>query len=186
MGKYVAVNFLLYSYEKCMNISIILYFKFIRDHMGDTLILNSAKEENACKISVVTALTTPNLMKLFLFRNYNLPSHVQSHYDGTVRHKCWEAVRASSAAPVYYEDFKLDGHVFHDGGLLVNNPTAIALHESKQLWPTVKTNCIVSIGTGRFQPPGGLESTKADSISLRSKVNRIIGGIGCPESKYFI
>jgi calcium-independent phospholipase A2-gamma len=52
-------------------------------------------------------------MKVFLFRNYNLPPLAQSHYDGTARHKCWEAIRASSAAPGYYEDFKLDGYVFH-------------------------------------------------------------------------
>ena len=52
-------------------------------------------------------------MKVFLFRNYNAPSYSQSHYDGTIRHRVWEALRASSAAPGYYEDFKLDGYVFH-------------------------------------------------------------------------
>ena len=49
---------------------------------------------------------------MFLFRNYNLPLWAQSHYDGTCRHKIWEAVRASSAAPGYYEDFKIDGYTF--------------------------------------------------------------------------
>ncbi len=38
-------------------------------------------------------------MKVFVFRNYNLPSFSQSHYDGTCKYKVWEAVRASSAAP---------------------------------------------------------------------------------------
>ena len=52
-------------------------------------------------------------MKVFLFRNYNVAPWYQSHYDGTTRHKVWEALRASSAAPGYYEDFKIDGYVFH-------------------------------------------------------------------------
>lgn len=58
-------------------------------------------------------VTTPDQMKVFLFRNYNLPTWAQSHYDGTCRNKIWEAVRASSAAPGFYEDFKIDGYVFH-------------------------------------------------------------------------
>ena len=58
-------------------------------------------------------LTTPTQMKIFLFRNYNLPPSVQSQYNGTTKYKVWEAVRASSAAPGYYEAFKLDGYVFH-------------------------------------------------------------------------
>lgn len=153
----------------------------LQNAMGDTLLVNSARDMDACKLSVIGNVTTPNEMKIFLFRNYNLPASSQSHYDGTVKYKCWEAVRASSAAPGYYEDFKLDGFVFHDGGLLANNPTAIALHESRHLWPNVTTNCIVSIGTGRFQPPGGLTSTKASSITLKDKINRIIGGIGGQE-----
>ena len=63
-------------------------------------------------MSIVSNLTTATQMKIFLFRNYNLPAIAQSHYDGTCRHKVWEAIRASSAAPGYYEEFKLDGYIF--------------------------------------------------------------------------
>ena len=81
--------------------------------MGDTLVINSAKEKDSCKIAMVSNVTTPNHMKVFLFRNYNVPPSTQSHYDGTIRHRVWEALRASCAAPGYYEDFKIDGYVFH-------------------------------------------------------------------------
>ena len=151
--------------------------------MGDTLLINSAKDANSCKISVVSNVTASNRVHVFLFRNYNLPSTAQSHYAGTARFKCWEAVRASSAAPGYYEDFKLDGYVFHDGGLLANNPTAIALHEAKQLWPAFDKNiCIFSIGNGRYEPIN--TNLKIDTISLKQKVSQFIGGISCTESKH--
>ena len=54
-----------------------------------------------------------NLEKIqcYLFRNYNLPAGVQSHYMGSGDHQFWEAIRASSAAPGYYEECKLGGHI---------------------------------------------------------------------------
>jgi len=70
-----------------------------------------------------------------------------------------------------------------DGGLLANNPTVIALHESRHLWPESTNNCIVSIGNGRFKPAGYTDS-KASSISLKQKITRVISGISCTESTF--
>jgi len=153
-----------------------MWESMLQENLGDIKLISSSRDPNACKISIVSNVTTPNQMKVFLFRNYNLPPTAQSHYDGTCRYKLWESVRASSAAPGYYEDFKIDGYVFHDGGLLANNPTAIAIHEAKQIWPNANTNCIVSIGNGRFKP-AGYASSKAESISLKQKITRIFSGI---------
>lgn len=155
--------------------------KFFRNITGNTLFINSAKDKNACKMSIVSNVTTPSQMKIFLFRNYHLPSFSQSHYDGTCKFKVWEAVRASSAAPGYYEDFKLDGYVFHDGGILANNPTAISIHEAKLLWPKSEINCVVSIGNGRYKP-AGYSSSKASSVSIKQKLSRFVAGSMDPEN----
>ena len=61
-----------------------------------------------CAIS--TLMNTPRL-KNFVFRNYNLPPSTYSQYPGSCVHELWEVIRASSAAPGYYEDFPLGEYV---------------------------------------------------------------------------
>ena len=50
-------------------------------------------------------------IKNFVFRNYGYPMGVASYYPGSFKYRLWEAVRASSAAPGYYEEMTLDGLV---------------------------------------------------------------------------
>jgi calcium-independent phospholipase A2-gamma len=65
---------------------------------------------------------------------------------------------------------------------LANNPTCIALHEAKQIWPSYKDNyVIVSVGNGRYKPTE-FYATKASSISLKQKINRIVSGVSDPET----
>lgn len=46
-------------------------------------------------------------LKAFVFRNYTLMPGVRSHYLGDCKHKMWQAIRASSAAPGYFQEFVL-------------------------------------------------------------------------------
>lgn len=91
-----------------------------------------------------------------------------AHYDGTSKYKVWEAVRASTSAPGYFEEYLLDGNVFQDGGLIANNPTSIALHECKLLWPGEDIQCVVSLGNGRPSPDVALQSK---SMSCKSRIS---------------
>jgi patatin-like phospholipase/acyl hydrolase len=52
-----------------------------------------------------------------------------------------QAVRASSAAPYYLDDFlTADGKRFQDGATTANNPTVIALQQARLLHPQVSRN----------------------------------------------
>ena len=59
------------------------------------------------QMSAVSALSNQPIMQNFLFRNYNYGLGTYSHYPGSVQHHFWQAIRASSAAPGYYEEFKV-------------------------------------------------------------------------------
>lgn len=68
---------------------------------------------------------------------------------------------------------------FQDGGILVNNPTAVAIHEAKLLWPGEALQCVVSFGTGRNHPVElALQdgaSTNGDSYSSwKTKFSKIL------------
>ena len=59
------------------------------------------------------------------FFSYTLPYLVHSSFKGSCKYPVWAAVRASSAAPGYFDEFSLDNDIHHDGGILVNNATHI-------------------------------------------------------------
>jgi predicted acylesterase/phospholipase RssA len=117
----------------------------------------------------VTALR--NNHKPVVIRGYECPHDegelVQSVYDveGTSSQgdswKVWEALRATSAAPVFLKGLELvhkrigyDNHVkdsYTDGGQWANNPSYVALREARCRWgPDVDIELFVTLGTGRL------------------------------------
>lgn len=148
-----------------------LWETILKQNIGDKTFLETTRDPLCPKISAVSTLMNVSRVQNFLFRNYNLPPGRQSHYAGSIGHHLWEAIRASSAAPGYYKEFHLCDHVHQDGGLLTNNPTAIAIHECQLLWPNEALQCVVSIGTGRHEMIEGLESVSKSSLkAMATKV----------------
>lgn len=152
--------------------------KILKNKIGETVMIRTAREPNCLKVSAISSIVSQEMLRPFVFRNYTLPFRVQSLYSGTFRHKMWEAVRASSAAPGYFGEFKLEENIHQDGGLFVNNPCAVAIHEAKCIWPTAKLLSVVSIGTGRCQPLNmtalGTNVIDPSTTSLKQKLSKVI------------
>uniref|UniRef100_A0A8B9LWY1 PNPLA domain-containing protein n=1 Tax=Astyanax mexicanus TaxID=7994 RepID=A0A8B9LWY1_ASTMX len=144
----------------------------LKEKMGDRLLIKTARDELSPKVSAISAVvnwgTSP---KPFIFRNYNhCPSRL-SRYAGGSSYQLWQAVRASSAAPGYFQEFPLHNDIHQDGGLILNNPCALAVHESRLLWPNQPFQCVLSLGTGRYD---NARRGPATSTSLRAKISNLI------------
>uniref|UniRef100_A0A672K4D9 Calcium-independent phospholipase A2-gamma-like n=1 Tax=Sinocyclocheilus grahami TaxID=75366 RepID=A0A672K4D9_SINGR len=149
-----------------------IWEKVLKEKMGSDLLIQTARDPDCPKVAAVsTVVNRAPPVKAFVFRNYSLPVGVRSHYRGSCRHRLWEAIRASSAAPGYFQEFALGDDLHQDGGMLINNPTALAIHECQCLWPDVPLQCVVSLGTGRFQTAG---RTSVSYTSLKTKLSHVI------------
>ncbi|XP_037551585.1 calcium-independent phospholipase A2-gamma [Nematolebias whitei] len=144
----------------------------LKERMGEGSMIESARDPHCPKVSAVSTIVNRGLpLKAHVFRNYRLMPGVRSHYLGDCKHKMWQAIRASSAAPGYFQEFVLGKDLHQDGGLLINNPTALAIHECKCLWPNTPLQCVLSLGTGRYETAGRNGTTYT---SLKTKLAHVI------------
>ncbi|NXC43933.1 PLPL8 phospholipase, partial [Penelope pileata] len=149
-----------------------IWEKMLKERMGSNLMIETARNSRCPKVAAVSTIVnrgTP--LKAFVFRNYNHFPGVKSHYIGGCQYKLWQAIRASSAAPGYFQEYVLGDDLHQDGGLLLNNPSALAVHECKCLWPNVPLQCLVSLGTGRYESEG---KTNVTYTSLKAKLTNVI------------
>ncbi|KAI4295872.1 hypothetical protein L6164_035870 [Bauhinia variegata] len=144
------------------------------DEDGDLMIDSAVK--NVPKVFVVSTLVSVMPAQPFIFRNYQYPAgtpevplvtsessgitvlaspttgsqvgYKRSAFIGSCKHQVWQAIRASSAAPYYLDDFSDDVNRWQDGAIVANNPTVFAIREAQLLWPDTKIDCLVSIGCG--------------------------------------
>ncbi|KAM9327586.1 calcium-independent phospholipase A2-gamma [Pholidichthys leucotaenia] len=149
-----------------------IWENILKERMGEGRMIESARDPKCPKVSAVSTVVNRGLpLKAYVFRNYRLMPGVRSHYLGDCKHKMWQAIRASSAAPGYFQEFVLGKDLHQDGGLLINNPTALAIHECKCLWPNTPLQCVLSLGTGRHET-GSKNSTTY--TSLKTKLTHVI------------
>ncbi|XP_054777187.1 phospholipase A I-like isoform X1 [Prosopis cineraria] len=144
------------------------------DEDGDLMIDSAVK--NVPKVFVVSTLVSMMPAQPFIFRNYQYPAgtpevplasaenpganvigspttgaqfgYKRNAFIGSCKHEVWQAIRASSAAPYYLDDFSDDVNRWQDGAIVANNPTIFAIREAQLLWPDTKIDCLVSIGCG--------------------------------------
>ncbi|MFC1716679.1 patatin-like phospholipase family protein, partial [Candidatus Poribacteria bacterium] len=71
----------------------------------------------------------------------------------------WQVARATSAAPIFFEPFKIDTddtidyYALIDGGVFANNPAMCAYVEAKSTHSDTDDLLIVSLGTGQSSRP---------------------------------
>ncbi|XP_062955442.1 calcium-independent phospholipase A2-gamma [Cynocephalus volans] len=146
--------------------------KILKDRMGSALMIETARNPTCPKVAAVSTIVNRGITpKAFVFRNYGHFPGINSHYLGGCQYKMWQAIRASSAAPGYFAEYALGDDLHQDGGLLLNNPSALAIHECKCLWPDVPLECIVSLGTGRYESD---VRNIVTSTSLKTKLSNVI------------
>ncbi|KAL2495360.1 Phospholipase A I [Forsythia ovata] len=142
------------------------------DEDGDLLIESAVKR--IPKVFVVSTLVSVMPAQPFIFRNYQYPAgtpevssagsenfatggqgttgapvgYRRNAFIGSCKHHLWQAIRASSAAPYYLDDFSDGINRWQDGAIVANNPTIFAIQEAQLLWPDAKIDCLVSIGCG--------------------------------------
>ncbi|KAK4443152.1 acyl transferase/acyl hydrolase/lysophospholipase [Podospora aff. communis PSN243] len=101
-----------------------------------------------CKVFVcATAAARTRPVRL---RSYITADSVDSYSasDCTI----WEAARATSAAPTFFDGIQIGTQLFVDGAIEANNPVDIVRQEAESIWPDAFQRgwiqCLVSIGTG--------------------------------------
>ena len=93
------------------------------------------------------------LRRPFFFKSW----HAQNKNDRKHDFYLWQVARATSAAPTYFEPFKLEKdndnseyYSFIDGGVFANNPAMCAYAEAKVIYKDIDDIMIVSLGTGEL------------------------------------
>lgn len=72
---------------------------------------------------------------------------------------------------------------------MVNNPTAVALHEARTLWPMESFSCIVSCGTGKYEPmvmTEQLQNLTKGSSSWKTILDKILQSATDTERKNYL
>ena len=74
------------------------------------MMLSTSRDSDSPRIGLVSTIMA-DLPYNYVFRNYNHSINSTSQYPGTRDVPVWAAIRASAAAPGYFEDFKIGRHI---------------------------------------------------------------------------
>jgi len=122
--------------------------KLIQENLGESLLIETSMTTTT-KVCFVSSMVNVSPLVPYLFRNYNFPPNAKPRNMGECEIPTWKAVRASAAAPGYFEHVEKDGKIFRDGAMIANNPSGLALNEALNLWNRRPIELLLSIGTGR-------------------------------------
>jgi calcium-independent phospholipase A2-gamma len=81
----------------------------------------------------------------------------------------------------FYYYYHQGGEMYCDGGIVASNPTAIAIHEARSVFPDIPIECVVSLGTGSF-----IEQKSAPRIGWDGIISQIVSSATDPEQVHHI
>eukprot|EP01080_Neovahlkampfia_damariscottae_P004454 gene4454-7829_t len=142
----------------------------------DEPIKNFLKEDPKFFMVAATKNETQNYCS-YIFRSYISPfknntsphlgsNDIEQDYNCTIK----EILRATSAAPFYFEPVKINNIEYVDGGLTDLNPSKIALREAIELWPNDQI-ILVSLGCGKQSIQSEVHSNKKVKGALKHFTN---------------
>ncbi|KAF4440845.1 calcium-independent phospholipase a2 [Fusarium acutatum] len=160
---------------------------------------NRAGGRDWVKVGVVSCLHPRNQAKLIA--NYSRNPRADTDEEDYLSRedeqsndfKIWEAARATSAAPTFFQPFvhPETKRSYVDGALMHNNPVSLAYSEVDKIWPgSLPPDIILSVGTGMVvDPKSGKMKTKHNSklesfkrYIPRGYLMRIEAGLGIIQS----
>lgn len=122
--------------------------KLVQLKLGDPdmLLLDEENMHNSCKVFLMAVNQTgANNHAPVMLRTYQHPLEIPD----LPKMKLWEACRATSAAPSFFQPMTVGDKTFLDGGLQANNPLGWMWNEVLTVYgPRRNTCCFLSIGTG--------------------------------------
>ncbi|PYG89811.1 patatin-like phospholipase [Ruminiclostridium sufflavum DSM 19573] len=119
----------------------------LREYLGSSKLSD-------CLTHVLIPSYELGLRKPFFFKSWNAKNPDKRNYDFFM----WQVARATSAAPTYFEPFKLKTDIrdkvnyysLIDGGVFANNPAMCAFADAKVLFNDNDDIMMVSLGTGQL------------------------------------
>ncbi|KAG8999262.1 hypothetical protein FRB94_006350 [Tulasnella sp. JGI-2019a] len=136
-----------------------------------------AEKESDCKVFLMAtrADAIPTVEGQAFLRTYHQSNQRTNDYE---HWKIWQAARATSAAPLYFDRMVVDNQEFIDGGILCNNPVWELLTEARLTFRAARPiGCILSLGTGM---PTGIRLPEAKLSAAEGFLQGIIAAAtGC-------
>ncbi|KAK7687056.1 hypothetical protein QCA50_009556 [Cerrena zonata] len=112
--------------------------------------MEGSKLGTKCKVFVVACKAKGT--------NVTTPTHIRTYRNTEIQEpfaawKIWEAARATSAAPTFFQRITVGGVDYIDGGLNANNPVLLLYAEAGLVFGRARRiQCLLTIGTG-LPPP---------------------------------
>ncbi|KAH7141535.1 hypothetical protein B0J13DRAFT_556977 [Dactylonectria estremocensis] len=145
----------------------------MQEHFGTTAnmfesSIGDKKKADWVKVGVMTCLQSQN--QSGLVANYSRDLNGSSENDPLIRaeqkskdFKIWEAARATTAAPFYFQPFTHHSGTYEDGAMADEHPMHLAFSECSKIWPgSSRPDILVSIGTGLVVDEAGQRKTQND------------------------